>query len=238
MRVHSNPGGRFKQARFIKPHEIDDMCVQALAEAGLLPAEPSPIRIDRFIEKHFGCALVYEDVMEGVLGCTLFEKNGAVKAVAVSPGLDDGTVSGARRERSTLAHEGGHCLMHPILFMEAETQMSFDETHENLDFRERRILCREGDISGRGKRYDGRWWEYQANRAIGGLLLPHKLVAQCVTPCFRSRVAWAWKRCVQIAAERRSRAWRIHSTSTRLSREYGCRRCTRKQHNWSFNGRS
>lgn len=182
MRVRSSLGGCFKQSLFFKPREIDDMCVQALAKANLLPAEPSPIRIDRFIEKHFDCAVVYEDVMEGVLGCTLFEKNGAVKAVAVSPGLDDGTVSGARRERSTLAHEGGHCLMHPILFMEPETQMSFGGEHENLDFRGRRILCREGDISSKGKRYDGRWWEYQANRAMGGLLLPHKLVAHCVGP--------------------------------------------------------
>lgn len=182
MRVRSNPGGCFKQVLFFKPREIDEMCERALASSDLLPAGPSPVRIDRFIEKHFGCMVMYEDVMDGVLGCTLFEKNGAVKAVAVSPGLDDGTVSGPRRVRSTLAHEGGHCLMHPMLFVEAEAQMSFAGTHENLDFEERRILCRQGDIAAMGKRYDGRWWEYQANRAIGGFLLPRKLVAEHVGP--------------------------------------------------------
>jgi len=29
----------------------------------------------------------------------------------------------------------------------------------------------------RGRSYDGRWWEYQANRMIGSLLLPSPLVS-------------------------------------------------------------
>jgi len=182
VKVFSNRGGVFKQTLFFKPKEMDAMCVQALSEAGLLPAEPQLIRIERFVEKHFECAVAYEEVLEGVLGCTVFEKNGAVKLVAVSPSIDDGTESGTRRTRSTLEHEGGHCLMHPTLFMETESQMSFGGAHENLDFRERRVLCRAGDVAAKAKRYDGRWWEYQANRAIGGLLLPRKLVEACVDP--------------------------------------------------------
>jgi hypothetical protein len=31
-------------------------------------------------------------------------------------------------------------------------------------------------------RYDGRWWEFQANRAIGGLLMPRGLVIKAVAP--------------------------------------------------------
>lgn len=182
MKMRSNPCGIFKQTPFFRHREIDNMCVEALEQAGLLPSQSEPIKIDRFIEKHFECPVIYEEPFDGALGCTVFEKTGKVKAVAVSPNLDDGTTSGARRARSTLAHEGGHCLMHSMLFMEDQGQMSFDGTHENLDFRERRILCRNDDIAGKGKRYDGRWWEYQANRAIGGLLLPRKLVEKCVEP--------------------------------------------------------
>ena len=48
---------------------------------------------------------------------------------------------------------------------------------ENLDFSGRRILCRREDFAGR---YDGRWWEVQANKAIGGLLLPSGLVTASV----------------------------------------------------------
>ena len=54
---------------------------------------------------------------------------------------------------------------------------------ENLDFHDRRVLCRETDLRpGQEKRYSGRWWEYQANRAIGGFLLPRKLVEVAVSP--------------------------------------------------------
>jgi hypothetical protein len=37
---------------------------------------------------------------------------------------------------------------------------------------------KEGVIGTRA--YDGRWWEWQANRAIGGLLLPRELVKKAV----------------------------------------------------------
>lgn len=182
MRVYGNPGGVFRQTLHFESKEIDQMCVDALKAAGLLPDTPSAIRIDRFIEKHFKTQIAYEDVDVGVLGCTVFEPNGKIKVVAVSPAISaDGSISGKRRERSTLAHEAGHCLMHPTLFMDDGTQSMFTGAgHENLDFKQRRILCRDDDFRRTTRRYDGRWWEYHANRAIGGLLLPKKLVEKCV----------------------------------------------------------
>jgi hypothetical protein len=41
--------------------------------------------------------------------------------------------------------------------------------------------------SGAQRGYDGRWWEYQANRAIGGLLMPRKLVATCLAGMVEDR---------------------------------------------------
>jgi hypothetical protein len=163
------------------------MCVDALTQAKLLPNIPEALRIERFIEKHFSCSVRYEDLGVGVLGCTIFNQNGSVRDVVISSRLDDGTKTGERRVRSTLAHEGGHALMHPSLFMPSLNQGRLDvgeTSHENLDFKERRILCRESDIKPVGKKrgYDGRWWEWQANRAIGGLLLPISLVRQAVMP--------------------------------------------------------
>lgn len=158
------------------------MCRDALAGAKLLPSEPQPIRIDRFVEKHFGCVPNYEDFGEGVLGCTLFDANGAVRAIGISSRIDDGTTVGRRRERSTTAHEAGHGLMHPLLFMPSPQQGRFnlnETSRENLNLKDRRILCRDNDVreaTGALRPYDGRWWEWQANRAIGGLLLPKALV--------------------------------------------------------------
>jgi hypothetical protein len=40
-----------------------------------------------------------------------------------------------------------------------------------------RILCRDvPDAAQVVRRYDGRWWEFQANKAIGGLLMLRPLV--------------------------------------------------------------
>lgn len=36
----------------------------------------------------------------------------------------------------------------------------------------------------KGRAYDGRWWEFQANRAIGGLLCPRLLVHEALKPFF------------------------------------------------------
>ena len=56
---------------------------------------------------------------------------------------------------------------------------------QEFDMSSRRILCRGENIGERdqtiGRRqYDGRWWEYQANLAMGTLLLPRPLVIDCL----------------------------------------------------------
>lgn len=163
------------------------MCVAALSSADLLPSIPQPIRIERFVEKHFSCSIRYEDLGDGAMGCTIFREDGSIEAVVVSKHIDEGHLVSDRRVRSTLAHEGGHCLMHPVLFMKSSGQSYLGIEHEspeNIDFERRRILCREGDIGAvTGKRvYNGRWWEWQANRAIGGFLLPTSLVAKACAP--------------------------------------------------------
>jgi len=179
------PGGRFGQEIYFEKGEIEQICEDELRNAQMLPSSPEPIRIERFIEKHFGCRFVYEDIADGVLGCTAFKSNGAIEFVAVSPSLDDGTESGRRRSRSTAAHEAGHCILHPLLFMGDFKQLEFASL-SNLDFQKRRIMCRSQDFNANERHgYDGRWWEVQANKAIGGFLLPRKLVAIRIAPFLR-----------------------------------------------------
>ena len=113
---------------------------------------------------------------DGVLGFTRFGKNG-VKAVVISRALDaeGGKVAG-RRIRTTIAHEGGHGLLHAHLFALDEIPLHlFDQDSHSGD----QILCR--DVHGDEKkahRYDGRWWEVQANRAMSSLLCPRPLVQE------------------------------------------------------------
>ena len=171
------PGQTYK-APYFTPSQIDNMCCDELRGVGLLPGSPEPNRIDRFIEKRFDVPPEYEDLPAGVLGFTGFGKNG-VKAVVISAALDaeGGKVAG-RRVRTTIAHEGGHGLLHAHLFALDDIPLHlFDKDSQSGD----QILCR--DVHGDEKnvhRYDGRWWEVQANRAMSSLLCPRPLVQEAM----------------------------------------------------------
>lgn len=184
MRIRrSNKPSAFTLTIFLKKGEIDSMCEDALKKAKLYPEEPKPIQIEALIECHFEAKLDFgTDMGNNVLGFTIFAPSGKPEVVGISPSLDEGTKVSERRIRSVLAHEAGHCMIHPILFTEQYGTQG-ELSNSNVDVQRRRILCKKEDInasaSGKG-RYDGRWWEYQANCAIGGFLLPLRLVNQCV----------------------------------------------------------
>lgn len=165
--------------------EIDRSCYNALTDSHLFPREPGYVRIDRFVEKHFNGRIIYEDLGDDILGCTVFNADGSVQCVHISDRLDDGTPTGERRLRSTIAHEAGHGLLHQSLFAEDLGTAWLDlGVKDNIDLARRRVLCRQQDVRegvGNRSRYDGRWWEWQANRAIGGFLLPVELVHEALS---------------------------------------------------------
>lgn len=174
MKTFRAKSGPFRERPHFEPGEIDRVCLDELRKTDCLPTSPQPIRIDRFIEKRFGIVPEYDDLPEGVLGYTKFSKKG-VEAIVIAKVLDtDGGKVAERRIRSTLAHEGGHGLLHAYLFAAEDAGVSlFDSSPKDKD----KILCRDVPADeARTRGYDGRWSEYQANRAIGGLLLPRKLV--------------------------------------------------------------
>lgn len=189
MKTFRAKSGPFAEQPFYRPDEIESMCVDELQKVDLLPSEPSPIRIDRFVEKRFQVLPSYEDLPEGILGFTRFGTKG-VEEIVVSKAFDEeGTRSAERRLRTTLAHEGGHGLLHAHLFV-------LDSRPDSL-FRDGlapdapKILCRDGGISGIKARGDAkqpyRWWEYQANQAMSVLLLPKFLVAKALEPVLVSQ---------------------------------------------------
>jgi len=171
MRKVPTPSGRFAfQLYFEDLGEIDEICLEALKKQSLLPSTPAPIRIERFVEKQFHAPLRYEDLGPDHLGCTIFTSSGTVQAILVSRFLEEqNTIPARRRARSTVAHEAGHGLLHGSLFIGD----NFPDRGKN----QRRILCRSEDILLETESsYRGRWWEFQANQAIGSLLLPGLLL--------------------------------------------------------------
>lgn len=188
MREFRTKEGRFPLRLMYDVKEIDDICLGALKQAKLLPPEPEAIKVDLFLEKYFEVPVLYEDLGEGVMGSTVFDSRGRVTGFTVAPWIEEeGTGVAERRVRSTLAHEGGHGLLHPKLFMAEQTGSLFGSTYEPV--KAKNFLCRSSDIvpGATGQpRYDGQWWEWQANRAIGGLLLPKPLLFKLVEPLLQT----------------------------------------------------
>jgi hypothetical protein len=180
MKTYRPKSGPFSERPHFEPSEIDKICADELRKEGLYPNSPEAIRIDRFVEKRFAVVPRYEDLPDGVLGFTKFTNKG-VEDIVIAAALDaeKGKVA-ERRVRTTLAHEAGHGLLHAYLFALDEKPLHLFDAHSHSDHK---ILCR--DIQGderKGRAYDGRWWEFQANRAIGGLLCPKPLVQEALKP--------------------------------------------------------
>jgi hypothetical protein len=52
------------------------------------------------------------------------------------------------------------------------------------------VLCREP----RQRKYDGRWWEFQANRAIGALLMPKEIFLKFMQQFLENRGTFSMPR--------------------------------------------
>ncbi len=178
MRNYRSKTGPFRERPFYSDSDIENICTDALTSVNLYPATPEPIRIERFIEQRFKVTPKYEPLDDGILGLTVFGRSG-VKEVIVSSKIDEdsNTVVAERRVRSTLAHEGGHGLFHTHLFALAVGSKPLFGDHSDPE--KPKVLCRdEGNSS--NKTYKGEWWEFQANKAIGALLMPKNLVEKAV----------------------------------------------------------
>ncbi len=175
MRTFRSKRGQFRERPFLTDNEIEATCVDELQRVHLMPTEPAAVRIDRFIEKRFGFSESYEDLPEGILGLTRFGSNG-VMAIAVSNQLEeDKSVSATRRIRTTLAHEAGHGILHNHLFVLGTVQPLFGDWSEQA---KPRVLCRDHERN----RYQGEWWEVQANKAMASLLIPRHLALKALEP--------------------------------------------------------
>jgi hypothetical protein len=183
VRKVKTPSGPFSFRLYFEDlGEIDEICLEALRSQSLLPSEPAPVRIDRFVEKQFKAPLRYEDLGPEHLGCIVFNASGAVEAIVVSRLLEEQNTTPARRRvRSTIAHEAGHGLLHGPLFVESNSP---DPVSDCLGEKQPMILCRSEDILVDTQRaYTGRWWEFQANQAMGSLLLPSALINVFLERC-------------------------------------------------------
>lgn len=178
MKEFSTTNGPFPTQPFYEDDEIERICEDELARANLLPSEPGPVRIDRFIEKRFGITPTTRDLPPGVLGYTTFSGSGVKEIVIATTIDDDEDATTRRRARTTFAHEASHGLLHAHLFASAFLQQRLE--HSSTDAPQ--VLCRDEPLGQRRAGYDGRWWEVQANKGMAALLLPRQLVHKAIAP--------------------------------------------------------
>ena len=175
MKTYKAKRGPFNERPYYELKDVETICLDELRAVGLYPKTPSPIRIERFLEKRFEVTPHYDDLPDGVLGFTVFGADG-VEEIVIARSLDeDGSQQAERRIRTTMGHEGGHGLLHAHLFVLNRAPL-FGLSNESG---KPKVLCRDEfkAASPNGSiRYDGRWWEYQANMAMSALLLPRPLV--------------------------------------------------------------
>lgn len=194
----------FLSKPFHHENKIERICTEALEDHGLMPGEPAPIRIDRFIEKQFSLAIEYKDLQErfgeGVMGACKFDRDGTVRRILVDLALEeDESRLAEKRLRSTLAHEGGHGLLHGPLFAEMfqaeDAESRLVNVARSAGITADGFACRRIGEGGGGQRYD--WWEVQANKAMASLLLPRKLVDPYVREIMAiklPKLAWTGRR--------------------------------------------
>lgn len=131
------------------------------------------VDVDLVLLRGFDIEADYLNLPDGVMGRTRFYPDGRA-FVEVSRALAEEAERDAVarwRLRSTLAHECGHVGCHRSLFVrDVETLPLFD-----MESREKPgIVCRNETVD--EPRYRGEWWEFQANRCMGALLMPGELI--------------------------------------------------------------
>jgi hypothetical protein len=135
--------------------------------AGGVYAEGRGVDVEEVLMRVYGIDPDYVELPRGVLGRTVFYANGLVD-VHLSCGLSERAERSRvarQRLRSTMGHECGHVALHRTLQLGALGMAPTDAPA---------ILCRAPAFKTESAR-GGEWWEYQANRAMAGLLMPRDL---------------------------------------------------------------
>jgi hypothetical protein len=156
--------------------EIDAIAEDELRKAGY--GGIGQVDIDAFVERHLGIVPEFVPLEDRVQGATDFFPDGKVR-MKISASLSEEAAARSGAEhllRTTIAHEAAHVLLHRPLFLQQSEAMFGGHTS-------RQELCR--DVRDVGH-YSGEWWEWQANRGMGALVLPK---AAFVTAVRRDRAA-------------------------------------------------
>ena len=179
MNAGKTEAGPFYRRLYIPEANLERICKEALASVDLLPEEPGPVRIERFIYLNFSIEEEYEEMPDHIMGCAKFTRQGLRRIIINRQLAEKDDHVSKLRVRSTLAHEAGHGLFHTGLFVEKLNLEAaghlFGNAAEACDsVTGEGFVCRAEAGINRVPAFE--WWEYQANFAMAALLLPKHLI--------------------------------------------------------------
>lgn len=159
---------------YFEPREFEAMMADLFLRVdGEVFQSGSGVDVDWVLLKGLGLEADYIELPNGVLGRTLFRRDGVAK-IEIARDLAESAETdqlARRRLRTTLAHEAGHVACHQQLFVQDTETLSLFGA-QNTAQEKPAILCRETSVDAG---YRGEWWEYQANQCMAALLLPKHL---------------------------------------------------------------
>lgn len=168
MREGKDPTGKMPYRVWYEEDEIDSIMEDELLKSGRRHHDRgSAVDIDSFVEQHLRITPAFVTLPEGVQGATDFTPSGKVTmriCAELSERAGNREPGAENLIRTTLAHEAAHVLLHRALFLKQSEALFSTEVPKGT-------LCR--DVRPVGS-YSGEWWEWQANRGMGALLLPRR----------------------------------------------------------------
>jgi hypothetical protein len=225
MRESRDPSGRMPSRLWYEESEIDLIMDDAFKAAGCPRlSDAGAVDVDAFIELHLKITPEYVTLPDGVFGASDFHPNGKVKmriSDVLSQRAADQEPGAEHFIRTTMAHEAAHVLLHRSMFL-SQTESLFGTPAPQTE------LCRDvGPVLG----YSGEWWEWQANRGMGALLMPYidmrrllrsnRSEIESAEPAFVDHIAHAYSVSTQVVRYRFSQVLDKPRLSRQTSWEIG-----------------
>ena len=183
MKLIKDKTGCYPRRLWFEEGEIEGIAEKHRQDLGRSIGETDSLAlpVDRFIEIYLPKALGSEIVLDpyadlrstegpNVLGATYFHDDHLEVKIDQRVTKEAERTGQWGRYNATGAHEGGHCILHLVIFQDDPNQESLFKSE-----RTRKISCLQRTIEGE---YTGEWWEYQANQIMANLLMPRELFLQ------------------------------------------------------------
>jgi hypothetical protein len=184
VKIIKDNTGTFPRRLWFEDGEIEEIAEKHRQDSTRLIREINnpAIDVDKFVEIYLRDTLKKEVVLDpyadlqkiegpNVLGATYFCDDHLEVRIDRSVTKEAERTDQWGRYNATLMHEGGHCILHPVVFQrDLSQQVLFHPSDHN------KITCLQRTIEAPYQvSYSGEWWEYQANQFTANLLMPKEL---------------------------------------------------------------